>query len=253
MKGWATGLAAVALGITLCAAPPLAFGESSDEGDPADHDPIEHVNRKIFWFNDEVDVHVLAPVARGWEFITPRRLRTSVHNFFTNLRFPVVAVNDLLQGKVKATAVDVGRFGVNTTVGVAGFFDPASGWGLEEHNEDFGQTLGVWGVPPGPYLVLPIFGPSNPRDALGLGVDYALSVTPFFVDQYILWGTSVLNVVNERAAILKEVDEAKQSALDYYVFVRNAYFQRRKALIEDRTDFTTEEEQDLYHPKLEQQ
>ena len=137
----------------------------------------------MFWFNDKVDVYVLAPVASGWEKVSPRCVRTSVSHFFGNLRFPIVAVNDLLQGKVKDSASDVGRFAVNTTVGVLGFFDPALHWGRIEHQEDFGQTLGVWGVPPGPYLVLPLLGPSDPRDAAGFAVDYALAVTPFFIDR----------------------------------------------------------------------
>jgi phospholipid-binding lipoprotein MlaA len=218
---------------------------------PADHDPLEGFNRKIFWFNDHVDLYVLEPTARAWAWVAPQRVRTSVANFFANLRFPVVAVNDLLQGKVKASAVDVGRFGVNTTVGLAGFFDPASSWGLERHVEDFGQTLGVWGVPAGPYLVLPLLGPSSPRDATGLAGDYALSVTPFFVDQFILLGARVADTVNDRAGVLKEVRDVKRGALDYYISVRNAYLQRRKALVSDDAEPTTEEEDELYNPNLE--
>jgi phospholipid-binding lipoprotein MlaA len=218
---------------------------------PAEHDPLENVNRKIFWFNDKVDTYVLVPVATGWDKVLPDRVQHSVSNFFQNLRFPIVAVNDLLQGKPVATAKDVGRFGVNTTVGVLGFFDPASGWGLEKHVEDFGQTLGKWGLPPGPYLVLPLFGPSNFRDATGLGVDYALSVTPFFVDEVYLVGAQAIDTVNERSLVLEQVRNIKESAFDYYVFVRNAYAQRRKALIADQTPEPTPgtNEDDLYYPK----
>jgi len=223
--------------------------ETATTKSQSEHDPIEGVNRKIFWFNDRVDVYVLEPVATGWAFVSPKRVRTSVSNFFANLRFPIVAVNDLLQGKVVDSASDVGRFAVNTTVGVLGFFDPATRFGLEKHVEDFGQTLGVWGVPPGPYLVLPIFGPSNPRDVVGLGVDYALSVTPFFVDQYILIGVRAIDAVNERSLILEEVKDAKEAAIDYYTFVRDAYFQRREALIHDG-ETNAELEDELYHPEL---
>jgi phospholipid-binding lipoprotein MlaA len=194
-----------------------------------------------------VDVYVLEPAASGWAKVAPLRVRTSVANFFGNLRFPVVAINDLLQAKPTAAASDVGRFAVNTTVGVLGLFDPATGWGLEEHEEDFGQTLGVWGVPPGPYLVLPILGPSSPRDAAGLGVDYVLAVTPFFVDQYILVGARVVEAVDRRSLILEEVREAKRSAFDYYVFVRNAYVQRRRALVRDSEETGVENEDELYH------
>jgi len=215
-----------------------------------ERDPLECVNRKIFWFNDKLDVYVLAPVATGWEKVSPRRVRTSVSNFFGNLRFPIVTVNDLLQGKVKDSASDVGRFAVNTTVGVLGFFDPASGWGLVKHDEDFGQTLGVWGVPPGPYLVLPLLGPSDPRDATGFAVDYALSVTPFFIDEAILWGARVGDTVNERSFVLKQVEDAKASAFDYYTFVRNAYFQRRRALVRDLAEGSAEESEELYHPEF---
>ena len=225
---------------------------SAAEDVGTERDPLECVNRKIFWFNDKVDVYVLAPVARGWEKVSPHCVRTSVSNFFGNLRFPIVTVNDLLQGKVKDGASDVGRFAVNTTVGVLGLFDPASGWGLVKHDEDFGQTLGVWGVPPGAYLVLPLLGPSDPRDAAGFAVDYALSVTPFFIDEAILWGAQVGDTVNARSFVLKQVEDAKASAFDYYVFVRNAYLQRRRALVRDLAE-TTEERQELYYPEFDRE
>jgi phospholipid-binding lipoprotein MlaA len=217
----------------------------------AEGDPIEGVNRKIFWFNDTLDVWVLEPVARGWKRITPSRVRRSVANFFENVRTPIIAVNDLLQWKPVASASDVGRFGVNTTVGILGLFDPASGWGLEKHDEDFGQTLGVWRVPPGPFLTLPLLGPSNVRDTVALVVDSALTVYPFFIEGlYVLVPTGARGVdtVNFRSGILNEVEDAKKSSLDYYAFVRNAYAQRRDALVHDRTDVSAEDQQDLYHP-----
>jgi len=217
--------------------------------EPPDYDPLRPFNAKIFWFNDEVDTHVLTPVATGWDKVAPRPVRRSLSNFFTNLNTPIVAVNDVLQGKLKHGAVDVGRFTVNTTVGVLGFLDPATGWGLERHEEDFGQTLGRWGVPPGPYLVLPFLGPSDPRDLLGMGVDGAMTVYPFFVDTLILTGAQAgaraVDMVNARSLILREVHDAKEAALDYYVFVRNAYIQRRRALVADRPDVSLDET-DLY-------
>src|SRR3989454_3184731 len=237
----------LAVALVLCGGPAVGW---AGEGAGTEHDPLEGFNRKMFWFNDKVDVYVLAPVASGWEKVSPRCVRTSVSHFFGNLRFPIVAVNDLLQGKVKDSASDVGRFAVNTTVGVLGFFDPASHWGLERHVEDFGQTLGVWGVPPGPYLVLPVLGPSNPRDAAGFAVDYALAVTPFFIEEYILVGARVIDVVNERSFVLKQVEDAKASSFDYYIFVRNAYLQRRRALVRDLADTGAEEGEELYHPEF---
>jgi len=235
---------------------PFVLATAARAGDPdtAEHDPLERFNRAMFWFNDRVDGYVLEPTARGWKQITPEPVRTSVSNFFTNLQTPITAVNDLLQGKGLAGATDVGRFGVNTTVGVVGLFDPASRWGLEKHYEDFGQTLGVWRVPPGPYLVLPLFGPSNIRDTVGLGVDSALTVYPFFVEGYytlIPVGARALDIVNYRSTVLDQVDDAKRTALDYYVFVRNAYVQRRDALVHDRADTTAEDGQNLYHPDIE--
>ena len=243
-------LLALVLALSSAVAPPRA---RAGEAVGTESDPLEGFNRKMFWFNDKVDVWVLAPVATGWEKVSPQRVRTSVSNFFGNLRFPIVTLNDLLQGKVKASASDVGRFAVNTTVGVLGFFDPASGWGLVKHEEDFGQTLGVWGLPPGPYLVLPFLGPSDPRDAAGFAVDYVLAVTPFFVEEYILVGARVVDTVNERSFVLKQVEDAKASAFDYYVFVRNAYLQRRRALVLDLAETGAEEREELYYPQFDRE
>jgi phospholipid-binding lipoprotein MlaA len=149
-------LVALAAGVAACG-PPAARGLHTQER--ADYDPLEPLNRKVFWFNDHVDRYVLEPVAKGWDRIAPDPVERSVSNFFVNLRSPVVVGNDLLQGKVKDGASDLGRFAVNTTVGVVGFFDYATRLGLPKHVEDFGQTLGWWGVPAGPYLVLPLLGP----------------------------------------------------------------------------------------------
>jgi phospholipid-binding lipoprotein MlaA len=217
--------------------------------DAAEHDPWEGLNRKMFVFNDKLDVYALEPAATGWSKVTPLRLRTSISNFFSNLRFPIVTANDLLQGKVLAAGNDIGRFAVNTTVGVLGFFDPASGWGLESRDEDFGQTLGVWGVPSGPYLVIPLLGPSTVRDAAGQAVDVAFAVTPFFVDTWILVAARMFDAVDERSLYLQEVRDAKASALDYYSFVRNAYLQRRTAQLKDSA-VNVDNEEELYHPEI---
>ena len=242
-------LAAMILVTVLCigAAGRSARGaETEPSAEQRDSDPIESVNRKIFWFNDQVDIYVLEPIATGYDTITPKPVQKSITNFFENLRFPIVASNNLLQGKVKSAASDVARFGVNTTVGVLGFFDPASHWGLEAHDEDFGQTLGFWGVPPGPYLVLPFLGASNPRDAVGLAVDSVAAVYPWFVDLQYTASAYTVRVVNARAQVLKEVAQAKGAALDYYVLVRNAYRQHRQALVNDRAEMSKQEEEDLY-------
>jgi phospholipid-binding lipoprotein MlaA len=253
------------------AAPPIPTADPNIVGAPAEgliaedpaaatpastfeeSDPWQGFNRKIFWFNDKLDVYVLEPVATGYDWVVPDRAQTSVSNFFRNVRFPVVLGNDLLQGKMGAAGTEVGRFAINTTVGVAGLFDPASDWGFVSPEEDFGQTLGWWGAGTGNYLVLPILGPSTIRDGAGILVDIPMSVAPFFVDSYILYGARVLEVVNYRAQILDEARQAKEASLDYYTFMRNAYLQRRDAAVNDRAGNQTEtpsaNEEDLYFPE----
>jgi phospholipid-binding lipoprotein MlaA len=211
-----------------------------------DHDPFESFNRKVFWFNDKADVYVLEPVAKGWDFIMPDPVQTSISRFFMNLAFPVVFANAALQGKPHAAATELARFMANTTFGVAGFFDPATSWGMERQEEDTGQTLGYWGVPAGPYLVLPFLGPSNPREAAGFAGDSVMGIYTFFIVPYVTMGTTAVRIVNFRAGVLDDVRSAKQASLDYYVFVRNAYLQHRDALIADTVARTEENEEDLY-------
>jgi phospholipid-binding lipoprotein MlaA len=253
-SGAADGLAravrtAVGLGgvLLLGLGGPLGCAHAPAAAVRENQDPIEPFNRGVFWFNEQVDGYVLKPVAQGWDWLLPNRVKKSVANFFQNLRFPIVAVNDLLQFKLVRTASDIGRFAVNTTAGVLGFFDPATDWGLEEHNEDFGQTLGYWGVPPGPYLVLPFFGPSDPRDAVGLAADSFSTVYPFFVPIYYTLGAAAVNVVNSRALVLRDVEQLKEASLDYYAAVRNAYRQRRAALVSDETGMSPQQQEDLYN------
>jgi phospholipid-binding lipoprotein MlaA len=211
----------------------------------AANDPLEPLNRKIFWFNDKADVYAIEPVARGWNFVMPLPVQHSVENFFDNLDFPSLFVNDVLQGKPRAAAIEMSRFILNTTIGIGGLFDPAGWWGVKGTVEDFGQTLGRWGIPGGPYLVLPILGPSNPRDSVGLAADAQMRVYPYFVSFFVTSAATVVRTVNLRSLFLKEVKSGKESALDYYVFVRDAYEQRRRALINDTSE-VTDEEQDLY-------
>jgi phospholipid-binding lipoprotein MlaA len=240
--------ALVAASLTACA-PPAARGIRYTQA-RSDYDPLQPLNRKVFWLNDKVDVYVLEPVAKGWNRVAPKRMQRSVSNFFTNLRSPIVIVNDVLQGKMKNGATDVGRFAVNTTIGVVGLFDRATPLGLEQHVEDFGQTLGWWGLPPGPYLVIPLIGPSNPRDVVGMMGDSAASVLPWFVRWEILLGVRAGELVNTRALLLQQIDEAKRASFDYYVFVRNAYLQRRNALVNDSIGGTNLDQEELYHPQM---
>jgi phospholipid-binding lipoprotein MlaA len=212
-------------------------------------DPLEPVNRGIWAFNDALDAWLLEPVAIGWDFVLPRRVQLSVNNFFSHLVLPVRIVNDLLQLKPVKALEDGGRFVVNTLVGVGGLFDPASAGGIPRHDEDFGQTLGHWGVPPGPYLVLPVLGPSNPRDGVGLAVDSAMAVQSFFVSFPILAGAAVVDAVNTRSLTIEEVRAEREAAFDFYVAVRAAYTQFREHRVHDRSE-TPEEptpDEDLYY------
>lgn len=225
--------------------PPPVAGASAPPAQ-GNRDPLEGMNRKIFWFNDQVDSYVLVPVATGWNAVAPDRVKKCLSNFFQNLRFPIVAGNDLLQVKPVAMLSDVGRFLVNTTIGLAGFFDPATGMGLVQNNEDLGQTLGYWGMPPGPYLVLPFFGPSNPRDTVGLVGDSFSTVYPYFIDWIYTFSGAGTDTVNARALALTDVERIKEASVDYYVAVRNAYQQRRDNLVHDRKGMSEAEQQDLY-------
>lgn len=232
--------------LVLCLAALLALSGAVPAAEEGNHDPVERVNRGVFWFNDQLDIYVLEPVAKGWDAVVPRRVQHAVANFFGNLRFPVVAVNDLLQAKLVHAGGDVARFAVNTTVGGLGFFDPASQVGLEQHDEDFGQTLGVWGVPAGPYLVLPLVGPSSLRDAPALVVDMYTAVYPVFVPLVYTVSAQGVSVVNGRAQVLDQVREAKNASVDYYSAVRSGFVQRRQSLVTDGAELSTEEQEDLY-------
>ena len=235
------GLLAVLL-LAAAADAAAAEPEAADENHPTVHDPLERTNRKIFAFNEALDRWFLEPVATGWDFVMPAPAQTAIQRFFENLGFPVVFVNDLLQGKPLAAAQDVGRFALNSTAGLVGFFDPASQIGLPNHDEDFGQTLGVWGVPGGPYLVLPLLGPSNPRDTAGLVVDRATLVYTFFIPWYVNFGSASVSIVNRRSRLLETIREERKSAFDFYVAVRNAYVQRRDDQIGDRKPKSEESE-----------
>lgn len=209
-------------------------------------DPIEGVNRKMFWFNEQLDRWVMTPAAKGWNWLAPDAVQRSISRFFDNSQLPVVFVNDLLQGKPKAAAVDAGRFLANTTIGLAGFLDPAAEWGLADHDEDFGQTLAVWGAGPGPYLVVPFWGPSNIRDGAGALTDNAWV---WFVPVW--YATTAARAgwaINDRSLVLREVDEARKASLDFYVAVRDAYAQRRRRMIADEIDTRVHDEEDLYFP-----
>jgi phospholipid-binding lipoprotein MlaA len=207
------------------------LGGCASARDP--RDPLEPVNRGIYQFNENVDKAILKPVAQGYRYVVPQFIRASVSNFFSNLNDVVVALNNLLQGKVTTAYSDLGRVAINSTLGVLGLFDVASEAGIEKHEEDFGQTLGYWGVGDGPFLMLPFFGPSNARDAVGRVADYYSDPVTYVNEMRVrnwMWGT---RIVNRRSELLDASTVLQTAALDPYEFVRDAYLQRRRNLVHD--------------------
>ena len=197
-------------------------------------DPLEGFNRAVYTFNDKFDRYLLKPVAKGYRTITPTPVRKGISNFFSNLHDPAIMLNNLLQGKPRQAASDLGRVLVNSTIGIAGLFDVAARMGMEKHNEDFGQTLAVWGVGEGPYLVLPFFGPSNVRDGASLPVDWETYPPNHMEEQSTRNKLLVVEVVDRRAQLLDASDILEQAGgQDPYVFVREASRQRRRSLVYD--------------------
>jgi phospholipid-binding lipoprotein MlaA len=196
-------------------------------------DPFEPVNRAIFSFNDALDRNVLKPVAQGYVNVVPSLIRRGVSNVFGNISDAFSAVNNALQGKREPLGNDLGRVLVNSTFGLGGIFDIASEGGIEKYNEDFGQTLGWWGLGPGPYLVIPILGPSNIRDATGLAVHAYVDPVTQIESDGVMWGVIGLRAIDTRAALLGTEDLVSGAALDKYTFTRSAYMQRRKNLVYD--------------------
>ncbi len=198
-------------------------------------DPFESINRAVFTFNENADEYVIKPAAEAYRFVLPDFVRTGVTNFFSNIGDVFVAANNLLQGKPADAASDFGRFLVNSTIGILGLFDVATDAGLEKNREDFGQTLGVWGVPSGPYVVLPFFGPSSVRDTAGfvvdLKTDFILNSNHLNSDQKL--GSTVLRVVNYRANLLDASQLLDDAAFDKYSFLRDSYLQRRRSQVYD--------------------
>lgn len=195
-------------------------------------DPLEKVNRVTYAFNDTVDTYALAPVARTYRDVVPAMIRQGVTNFFNHLRDAWSVPNQLLQGKPSLAAADFMRFSVNTVLGL-GVLDWATEMGLEAHHEDFGQTLGRWGVDSGAYLVLPLLGPSSVRDTAALPLDLQASTDMLIDDPGARNAALALRVVNTRADLLKASGMLDDIALDKYLFVRDAYLQRRRSLVYD--------------------
>jgi len=196
-------------------------------------DPLEPFNRGVYKFNDAVDTAVVKPVATAYINVTPALVRTGVSNFFSNLTEPWSFVNNVLQGKGQAAGDTLARFVMNTLFGVFGLADPASDAGIERHREDFGQTLGRWGVPSGPYLVLPVLGPSTVRDTAALPIDYQGNLLQQVDDRDARIGLYLLQAVNTRASLLRAGTVLDEAALDKYSFSRDVYLQLRRNEVYD--------------------
>lgn len=196
-------------------------------------DPLKSFNRAMFQFNDKLYFYVLKPVAKGYKAILPEPVRVSVRNALSNARMPVRVVNCVLQGKFCHTANELTRFAVNTTFGIAGLFDPAKSYlKIEKHDEDFGQTLGFYGMKEVIPIIWPFIGPSNVRDTIGLAGDSFTD--PFlYVEPIVTSATSTLNVLNETSLTLGDYEKFKESALDPYISLRDAYFQYRRNQIKE--------------------
>lgn len=211
----------------------LLVGCASSNGPDQVNDPIEGLNRGVFAFNEQVDIYAVGPLSRGWVAVTTDGMRTGVTNFYRNLASPGYVLNEALQGKWRQAGRTTGRFVVNTTVGLLGFFDPATPMGLTTDREDFGQTLGVWGVEQGPYLMLPLFGPSTTRDVARYPVDWYTDVLVWLaLDSATLGAFTAVYVINARARFEQQV-QMQRDAPDPYAFSRSAYLQRRQSLVHD--------------------
>ena len=215
-----------ALGLVL-----LAAGCASANGDP--RDPFEGMNRGVYRFNETLDEFVARPVARTYRELLHDEIRMRVRNFFSNLADPFIGVNNMLQGKFADGASDWARFAFNSTVGLLGLHDVATDMGYDKHNEDFGQTFGRWGVGFGPYLVLPLLGPSSVRDGTGTALDWYTDPLGLVDSNRVRYTLVGVRLTQQRADLLDASKLLEEAALDRYVFLRDAYFQRRRSLIYD--------------------
>lgn len=220
-----------ALGVAMFGLAPTGAAWAQEE---IASDPWEGVNRDLYAVHDAIDQNVLEPIARGYRAITPRVVRTGVSNALHNLRAPITFANDLLQGEAGRAGTTAARFGLNTTLGLGGVLDPATRLGFELHDEDFGQTLGAWGVDAGPYVFVPLLGPTTVRDAAGRVVDFAfdpLSWTNFDNASAVRTTRTGVTALSARESLIESVDDLRQNSLDPYVSVRTTYTLLRQSAV----------------------
>jgi phospholipid-binding lipoprotein MlaA len=233
-------LALLVFSLSGCATKPPASDPDALADYEQTNDPLEPTNRVFYAVNNGLDTVILRPAALAYRYVVPGPVREGVHNVLANIGSPVQLANDILEGKPRRAGDTTMRFLINTTAGVLGIFDVATKWGYPEHDADFGMTLALWGVPEGPFLFLPVLGPSDPRDAAGFGADIALD--PFtWVGTgpnhpgwtAFKWSRQALNAIDARERVLDQIDQIKKTALDPYATFRSLYRQHRHAQIED--------------------
>ena len=234
----------LASALVACATPPPASDPDAVADFRATNDPLEPTNRVFYAINNGLDTVILKPAAQAYRFTVPEPVRNGVHNVLGNLSSPVLLANDMLEGKPRRAGDTLMRFVINTTAGVLGIFDVAKKWGYARHDADFGMTLATWGVPEGPFLYLPILGPSDPRDAAGFGVDLAMDPFswvggPHNVSKKAFnWSRVVMSALDTRERLLDSIDQIKKTALDPYATFRSLYRQHRAAQIKEIQDDT---------------
>jgi phospholipid-binding lipoprotein MlaA len=230
--------AAVALGLSGCATKPPADDPDAVADYVQTNDPLEPTNRVFYAVNNGLDTVILRPAAKAYRYVVPGPVRQGVHNVLANLGSPVQLANDMLEGKPRRAGDTTMRLLINSTVGLLGIFDVAKGWGYLEHDADFGMTMASWGVPDGPFLFLPVLGPTDPRDAAGFGADILIDPFTWIGHSHdtgltvFNWTRYGLNAVDSRERVLDAVDQIKKTALDPYATFRSLYRQHRRAQIE---------------------
>ncbi len=234
----ALGLVVVIAG---CATPPPASDTVATEEFRQANDPLEPTNRFLYRVNNALDDYVLRPAAIAYRDVLPEPVRNGIHNALNNLATPLKLGNDMLEGEPRLAGNSFMRFVINSTVGGAGLFDPASRWGYPDHDNDFGLTFAIWGVPEGPFLFLPLLGPSNPRDATGRGLNIVADPFGRFGQGAVVtglgWGRWVVDVVDARSRVLDDIASIKRTALDPYATFRSLYRQHREGQINDIRNF----------------
>jgi phospholipid-binding lipoprotein MlaA len=237
---FAAFLALVLFGMAGCATKPPANDPDAVADYQQTNDPLEPTNRVFYAINNGLDTVILRPAALAYRWAVPSPVRTGVHNVLANIGLPIQFANDALEGKPRRAGDTTMRLLINTTAGVLGIFDVATKWGYPDHDADFGMTMAIWGVPEGPFLFLPVLGPSNPRDAAGFGMDIALDPFTWLGTgpnhpgwTAFKWTRTGLNAIDSRERVLDALDQIKKTALDPYATFRSLYRQHRRAQIEE--------------------